>query len=138
MQKMIPTVGTVFPNFSLLRAVSRTFRVWHPRGPDKIEVWAWCFTDKARPPEVKEILRKYGARGFGPTGTFEQDDMDNWQECTRTAWGPMSRKLPMNYEMGLGHEGYDPDAAAWASHDRYNESNQRGFYKRWAQLMESD
>ena len=138
MQKMIPTVGTVFPNFSLLRAVSRTLRVWHPRGPDKIEVWAWCFADKAAPPEVKEILRKYGARGFGPSGTFEQDDMDNWQECTRTAYGTMSRRLPVNYKMGLGHEGFDPDAGAWASHDRYNEVNQRGFYSHWAQLMEGD
>ena len=138
MQKMIPTVGTVFPNFSLLRAVSRTLRVWHPRGPDKIEVWAWCFADKAAPPEVKEILRKYGARGFGPSGTFEQDDMDNWQECTRTCGGTVSRRQPMNYQMGLGHAGYDPDAGAWASHDRYNESNQRGFYGRWAQLMEAE
>ena len=30
-----PIVGTMFPNFSMLRATSRTFRVWHPRGPDK-------------------------------------------------------------------------------------------------------
>ena len=44
----------------------------------------------------------------------------------------------MNYQMGLGHAGYDPDAGAWASHDRYSESNQRGFYGRWAQLMEAE
>ena len=30
-----PIVGTVFPNFSFLRATSRTFRVWHPRGPEE-------------------------------------------------------------------------------------------------------
>ena len=30
-----PTVGTVFPNFSMLISSSRTFRVWHPRGPTK-------------------------------------------------------------------------------------------------------
>ena len=35
-----PIVGTVFPNFSLLRGTSRTFRVWQPRGPDKTEVWS--------------------------------------------------------------------------------------------------
>jgi Ring hydroxylating alpha subunit (catalytic domain) len=33
-----PIVGTMFPNFSLLRATSRTLRVWHPRGPDKTSV----------------------------------------------------------------------------------------------------
>ena len=135
MEKMTPTVGTVFPNFSLLRAVSRTIRVWRPRGPDKIEVWAWAFTDKAAPPEVKRLLREYGARGFGPSGGFEQDDMDNWQECTRTCAGTVARRHPLNYQMGLGHEGFDSDAMGWASHDRYNEGNQRAFYQRWAQLM---
>jgi 3-phenylpropionate/trans-cinnamate dioxygenase subunit alpha len=33
-----PIVGTVFPNFSLLRGPSRTLRVWHPRGPEKTEI----------------------------------------------------------------------------------------------------
>jgi hypothetical protein len=82
-----PIAGTVFPNFSLLRPTSRTFRVWHPRGPDKTEVWAWCYADKAAPPHVKEAIRVAGVRVFGPSGTFEQDDMDNWQECTRTCRG---------------------------------------------------
>ena len=42
-----PIVGTVFPNFSMLRATSRTFRVWHPRGPDQTEVWSWVYVDRA-------------------------------------------------------------------------------------------
>src|SRR5580704_5109181 len=79
-----PFVGTMFPNFSMLRATSRTFRVWHPRGPEKTEVWSWIYADKAAPPHVKEAIRLAGIRGFSPAGTFEQDDMDNWQECTRT------------------------------------------------------
>ena len=36
-----PTVGTMFPNFSMLISAARTFRVWHPRGPEKTEVWSW-------------------------------------------------------------------------------------------------
>ena len=44
-----PIVGTVFPNFSLLRGTSRTFRVWQPRGPGKTEVWSYVFVDKAAP-----------------------------------------------------------------------------------------
>ena len=82
-----PIVGTMFPNFSMLRATSRTFRVWHPRGPEKTEVWSWIYTDKAAPPHVKEAIRLAGIRGFSPAGTFEQDDMDNWQECTLTCRG---------------------------------------------------
>jgi 3-phenylpropionate/trans-cinnamate dioxygenase subunit alpha len=130
-----PIVGTVFPNFSMLRPTSRTFRVWHPRGPDKTEVWAWVYVDKAAPLEVKEAIRLAGARVFGPSGSFEQDDMDNWQECTQTGRGVVARRYPLNYEMGLGHEHFDPDLKAWASDYRLSESNHRQFYRRWAQLM---
>jgi len=130
-----PIAGTVFPNFSMLRPTSRTIRVWHPRGPDKTEVWAWVFVDKAAPPEVKKALRLAGARVFGPGGTFEQDDMDNWQGCTQTGLGVVARRYPLNYEMGLGLERFDEDLGALASDYRYSESNHRGFYRRWAQLM---
>jgi phenylpropionate dioxygenase-like ring-hydroxylating dioxygenase large terminal subunit len=130
-----PIAGTVFPNFSILRPTSRTIRVWHPRGPDKTEVWAWIFVDKAAPPEVKRALRLAGARVFGPGGAFEQDDMDNWQGCTQTARGAVARRAFLSYEMGLGHERFDADLGAWASDYRYSESNHRRFYRRWAQLM---
>jgi 3-phenylpropionate/trans-cinnamate dioxygenase alpha subunit len=130
-----PIVGTVFPNFSMLRPTSRTFRVWHPRGPDKTEVWAWVYVDKAAPPDVKEAIRLAGVRVFGPSGSFEQDDMDNWQECTQTGRGVVARRYPLNYEMGLGHEHFDADLKAWASDYRLSESNHRQFYRRWAQLM---
>jgi 3-phenylpropionate/trans-cinnamate dioxygenase subunit alpha len=130
-----PIAGTVFPNFSLLRPTSRTIRIWHPRGPDKTECWAWVFVDKAAPPEVKKALRLAGARVFGPGGTFEQDDMDNWQGCTQTARGTVARRLELSYQMGLGHERYDPDFGAVASDYRYSESNHRGFYRHWSRLM---
>jgi len=130
-----PIVGTVFPNFSFLRAASRTFRVWHPRGPDKIELWSWIYVDKAAPPQVKEAVRLAGVRGFSPSGTFEQDDMDNWQQCTQTCRGVVSRRYALNMQMGLGHERFDEDLKAWASDYRFSESNHRQFYRRWAQLM---
>jgi phenylpropionate dioxygenase-like ring-hydroxylating dioxygenase large terminal subunit len=132
-----PLVGTMFPNFSLLRATSRTFRVWHPRGPDKTEVWSWVFADRAAPPQVKQAIRLAGIRGFSPSGTFEQDDMDNWQECTQTCRGAVSRRMPLNTQMGLGHERFDPALGAWASEFRMSESNHRQFYQRWADLMDA-
>ena len=133
-----PIVGTVFPNFSMLRATSNTFRVWQPRGPDKTEVWSWLYVDRAAPAEVKEAVRLAGVRGFSPSGTFEQDDMDNWQECTRAGRGVVSRRSSLNTQMGLGHERFDPDLGAWASDFRVSESNHRQFYRRWAELMASD
>lgn len=133
-----PIVGTAFPNFSMLRATSRTFRVWQPRGPDKTEVWSWIYVDKAAPPAIKEAFRLAGVRGFSPSGTFEQDDMDNWQECTRTCRGVVTRRVALNTQMGLGHERFNEDLNAWASDFRMSESNHRQFYRRWAQLMAAD
>jgi len=133
-----PIVSTMFPNFSMLRASSRTFRVWHPRGPEKTEVWSWIYVDKAAPPEVKKAFRLAGTRAFSPSGTFEQDDMDNWQGCTQTGRGVVARRYPLSYQMGLGHERFDEELGAMASDYRYSESNHRGFYRRWARLMTAD
>jgi phenylpropionate dioxygenase-like ring-hydroxylating dioxygenase large terminal subunit len=138
LDRIKPIAGTVFPNFSMLRPTSRTFRVWHPRGPDKTEVWAWVYVDKAAPAHVKEAIRLAGVRVFGPSGTFEQDDMDNWQGCTETGRGAVARQHPLNYTMGLGHEHFDADLNAWSSDHRYSEINHRAFYGRWSELMNGD
>ena len=134
-EQVNPIVGTAFPNFSFLRGTSRAMRVWHPRGPGSIEVWSWAFVDKAAPPEVKEQFRLSAIHGFSPSGTFEQDDMDNWQECTQTCRGVVSRRLDLNMQMGLGHDQFDQSLDATVSDFRFSESNHRGFYKRWAELM---
>ena len=132
-----PIVATVFPNFSILRSNARSFRLWQPRGPDKIEIWSWLYTDRDAPPEVKEALRIAGIRTFSPSGTFEVDDMDNWQECTQTCRGVISRRSSVNLTMGIGHEGFDEDLMAWTSDHRFSEINGRGFYHRWAEMMDA-
>ena len=130
-----PIVGTISPNFSFLRTSSRSMRVWQPRGPDQIEIWAWTYVDKDAPPDVREAIRKGGTRGFSPSGSFEQDDMDNWQQCTQTARGLMSRGLTLSMRMGLGHEGWREDLKGSASHYRASEGNQRNFYRHWARMV---
>lgn len=133
-----PGVGTVFPNLSLLRVNARIFSVWHPKGPEKIEIWTCCFVDKAAPPEIKEAIRLHSTRTNGPSGTFTQDDMDNWQECTLTSRGVISQRLPMNLQMGLGHDSFNEDLMGLASDFQFSESNHRAFYQRWAQLMDAE
>ena len=64
--------------------------------------------------------------------------MDNWQECTRTCRGVVSRRLSVNTQMGLGHERFDEDLQGWASDFRMSESYHRQFYGRWSQLMRAD
>ena len=41
----------------------------------------------------------------------------------------------LNYQMGLGHESYNPDLGGVTSEFRFSDSNQRRFYQRWSKLM---
>jgi hypothetical protein len=43
--------------------------------------------------------------------------------------------MPLNTQMGLGHERFDPALGGVASEYRMSESNHRQFYRRWAQLI---
>jgi len=110
-------------------------RIWHPRGPERTEIWEWIFVDREAPPSVKETIRLASLRSFGPAGTFEQDDIDNWQECTQTARGAVSRTQVVNLQMGLGQERFDPELGGWTSDFTLSECNQRHFYRSWAKLM---
>ncbi|HXG36660.1 MAG TPA: aromatic ring-hydroxylating dioxygenase subunit alpha [Dehalococcoidia bacterium] len=131
-----PVHGSVFPNFSLLWG-TRTIRVWHPRGPEKIEIWEWTVVDKAAPPEVRDAMLRQCMYRFGPTGTWEQDDMDNWLQVTRSSRGWLSRQLPVNYQMGLGHEGTHPELRGTVS-GLFSEQNCRAFYEMWLAMLEAE
>lgn len=135
MQSYKPIVANVFPNLGLVRATTYTLRLWQPRGPFHTEVWASVYSDTTAPQDVKDVIRRSSVRTFGPSGILEQDDMDNWQECTTTCKGYVSRKVPLNVQMGLGHEGFDEELMARASDFRYSEINQRNFFRRWSELM---
>ncbi len=134
-EQVSPIVATIFPNFSILHSNARTMRLWQPKGPGQIEIWAWTYVDRAAPEEIKDAFRLATIRNFSPAGSFEQDDMDNWQECTQTSRGVVARRYPTNIQMGLGHEGYDEELKAWSSDFRMSESNHRRFYDRWAKMM---
>jgi hypothetical protein len=46
--------------------------------------------------------------------------------------------MPINNQMGLGRERFDPALGAWSSDSGFSESNHRQFYGRWAQLLAAD
>ncbi len=133
-----PIVGTVFPNFGMIRTIAQQIRVLHPRGPGQIEIWAFSYVDRDAPAEIKEALRLASMRAHSPAGTFEQDDMDNWQECTSTGRGYLSRRMDLNNQMGLGHDHFDQELGGWASDYAMSENNHRRFYHRWDELMSLD
>ncbi|WP_433213032.1 aromatic ring-hydroxylating dioxygenase subunit alpha [Microtetraspora malaysiensis] len=125
--------ATVFPNFSYL-PVNGSIRIWHPKGPDRMEVWAWTIVDASMPPEVREAQRLYNLRTFGPSGIFEQDDGENWSECQAIAHGFITNSVPLNYQMGLGSEREDGRHPGTTS-ELYSDAAGRGFYRHWRELM---
>ncbi|WP_244977401.1 aromatic ring-hydroxylating dioxygenase subunit alpha [Corynebacterium lizhenjunii] len=125
--------ATVFPNFSYL-PVNGSIRVWHPKGPNKMEVWAWTVLDRSMPEDVARAQRLYNLRTFGPSGVFEQDDGENWSECQANAHAFMVQNTTLNYQMGLGsateREGYPGKTS-----ELYSDEAGRNLYRRWRELM---
>ena len=121
-------VTTMFPNVSP-NFTRHMIRVWHPRGPDKTEIWSYCVVDKDAPAEVKEAMRRHLTQTFGPAGNLEQDDMNNWVQCTGTARGLIARRFPQNIQAHLGHE----DKIGPIGGGR----RLRAFYARWEMMMKA-
>jgi 3-phenylpropionate/trans-cinnamate dioxygenase alpha subunit len=129
--------ATVFPNFSYL-PLTNSLRVWHPRGPHQMEVYSWILVDRDAPPEVKNAQRLFTQMTFSVSGLFEQDDGENWSEIQKVMRGAVQKRHDFNYEMGLGHSTEDdPDYRGRTSHVMSEEAA-RGFYRRYAQLMDAD
>jgi phenylpropionate dioxygenase-like ring-hydroxylating dioxygenase large terminal subunit len=128
---------TIFPNFSFLPMI-QTMRVWHPRGPDEIEVWAWALVERDAPAEVKEAIRLSVLRTFSAGGIFEQDDGENWLEIQKVLRGHMARRQQFNLQMGLGHARTEHPLFPGTINNVYGEEAARGFYRRWAEMISQE
>jgi phenylpropionate dioxygenase-like ring-hydroxylating dioxygenase large terminal subunit len=134
--------STTFPNMSFAAGQPRTIAVWHPRGALKTEAWRWYLVDKAAPQEVKDAVLDYFLKYGGPGGLTEQDDMENWNYASAASKGTIARRYSYNYQMGMGFESTE-QSGPWAPEDALftpgiSEQNQRGFYRRWSELMHAD
>ena len=134
--RLLGLVGTVFPNMSYLVRQPRSISVWHPRGPHTTEAWRWFLVDRDVPEEVKDMLRHYFILYSGPAGMTEQDDMENWNYAHAASRGPIARRHPYNYELGIGSDRPDVPLPGMLT-ERINEENARGFYSGWSRAMEA-
>lgn len=125
--------ATIFPNFSYL-PVNGSIRIWHPKGPNSMEVWNWTVLDKSMPEDVRKAQRLYNLRTFGPSGIFEQDDGENWSEAQANAHAFMVGNTALNYQMGLGKT-YEDDVFPGKTAELYSDEAGRAFYSRWQELM---
>ena len=135
--KMIGSISSVsvFPNLSFLPG-QNTFRVWHPRGPGKIEL----HTDHRQ--------QERAAGHQGPLAEGHHDDVLAFRRVRDGRWRelrvlhPHQRRLrhpPAGPVHGLGR-GTRPDGSGLPGNvyrNRVNEANHRAFYQRWLDLMQA-
>jgi ethylbenzene dioxygenase alpha subunit len=126
--------ATVFPNMSFLPG-QQTFRVWQPLSPTKTELKTWILVNKALPDELKEAYRKGAMMTFSPSGVFEMDDGENWEYSTRANEGVVTRRQKLHYGLGADSRIDHPVLPGDVHRNQLNDSNQRAYYRRWADLM---
>lgn len=132
--RLVPFVGTVYPNVSFHGNQPRNLCVWHPQGPAVTEAWRFFMVDADAPQEVKDFLRKYYMRYSGPAGMTEQDDMENWNSATAGSCGVIAKRFPYNYQQSLGKSsraGIVPGNVSL----QISEENPRQYYRRWRDYM---
>ncbi len=141
------SAGTMWPNFHWLQLTTAAdietppvgilnLRLEYPLSPTRTRSYSWFAIDKAAPPEYRKISYQNYVRNFGPGGIFDQDDMENWEECTAAAIGPASKRHTLHHRMGLNRQ---PDPS-WKGPgicypDSYGEMTQRAWYGEWLRMM---
>lgn len=141
--------GTLFPNFSFLHigatdakerasAGFLSIRVWQPKGPGKTEIWNWILAPKEASDGYKRRAYQVGMSTFGPSGSFEQDDVAVWPGVARSASTTFAElnNVKANYQMGLGGMSDVAPLENWvgpgvAMPSNAGESGLRTFYATW-------
>ncbi|MGE0810594.1 MAG: aromatic ring-hydroxylating dioxygenase subunit alpha [Immundisolibacter sp.] len=127
--------ASVFPNFSYLPGIG-TMRVWLPKGPRRIELRAWTLINRDMPDEVRDAVRDACMETFSPSGVFEMDDGENWENATRANEGVVTRRQRLHYGLRVGTSRRDdPDLPGNIARPMYSDVNQLAFYQRWLDFM---
>lgn len=141
------SAGTVWPNFHWLQLLVQgdpdtpivpvlNLRLEEPLSPTRTRMWSWFAIDKSAPATLRRSSYDTYVRTFGPSGIFDQDDMENWEDCTRANAGPAARQHFLHHTMGLAR----PLDETWpgpglAYRGAYGEMTQREWYAEWARWM---
>lgn len=126
----------VFPNLWVaLGGTQLCLRI--PRGPQQTEFWWFTFVEKGLPEEQRRQRVQMATHFFGPAGLFEQDDGENWDQCTRGTTGPVSRRYPLHFTMGRGLDEVKEDGGQQRVETVVNEHGQRWTYQAWAEWMDA-
>ncbi len=126
--------ANIFPHTSFLPG-QNTFRTWHPKGHSAIELHTWVLVNKAAPEALKKLYMQGVMRTFSPSGVLEMDDGDNWENATATSVGVITRQQKLHYGLGADSAITHEELPGEVHLRKYNDSNQRAFYRHWLSLM---
>jgi PAH dioxygenase large subunit len=141
------SVGTVFPNLSFMQVMIQgepqappapflSFRFWEPTGPTTTRIWSYLLIDKEASPEYRKASYETYVRTFGPSGMYEQDDLENWEECTRVNSGKIAQRYGLHHGMGSHlktDSSFPGPGEAWPG--SYGERTQLAFYGEWQKWL---
>lgn len=141
------SAGTVWPNFHWLQLLVQgdpsspitpvlNLRLEEPLSPTRTRMWSWFAVDGSATEEFRRASYETYVRTFGPSGIFDQDDMENWEDCTRANLGPVAKRHTLHHTMGMTR----PADTNWpgpgvAYQGAYGEMTQRAWYAEWARQM---
>jgi len=144
------SVGTVFPNLSYLQVMVSSvmggppapflnWRMWVPTGPHSTKIYSWFFIENNASAEYLKDSYECYVRTFGPSGIYEQDDMENWEECTRVNVGKIAQQYDLHHGMNM-HLEPNPDwkGPGIAYPTSYGEMTQVAYYANWLRWMTED
>ncbi len=102
--------------------------------------------DKAFPEEYKEEAYRSYLGSFGPTGTLEQDDTENWARIVTLSSAAMARDKQLsynnfsNYMMGMSNikpdESFTGPGVAYPS--CYHDAVARSMHEHWLELISKE
>nr|ART39594.1 J522 [uncultured bacterium] len=125
----------VFPNLFVATSGSN-LALRLPKGPLGTEIWIWSCYDAKSTDELRNMQRVRSESHFGPSGLFEQEDGENWDQSTAGARGKVSSRYPLNYSMGIKRgEILDQEGTAPRVETHTNEHAQLWTYRTWADFM---
>jgi phenylpropionate dioxygenase-like ring-hydroxylating dioxygenase large terminal subunit len=124
----------IFPNLRVTESAQLCLRL--PRGPTSTEIWWFSFVDGDLPPERRHAYVEHDNYLHGPSGMFEQEDGENWDQSTRGARSLLSKRYPLNFAMNRnGGEVKIDNAGVPYIDTNVNEHAQLWLYLSWADWM---
>ena len=125
----------IFPN---LWMTGHQLSLRLPKGPNCCEIWWFSFVPQEETADRKKVLIERANHVFGPAGLLEQDDGENWDQSTRATRGPVARRYPLNFGMGVGRGKVQQRDGVSFVDTNVNEHAQLWTYQAWSEWMDAE